>query len=311
MTTTTALDGRIEIRGLARRFGAQHAVRPVELELGPGGVTGLLGPNGSGKSTLLRMLVGLVRPSAGTATVAGVRLAGDGTAVRRRCTYAPGEIGVYGELSGREHLRWLLRGREPRAVERARDLAEALELPVGRRVRGYSHGMKRQLLFAAAMAPDVPVRVLDEPTEGLDPSKRRRVLELLRADAAAGVTILLSSHHLLEVDEVCERLVFLSDGRVIGDESAAALRSRARRLMKLAWPADADPERLEAALRELGAEAVHRHGARFDVRLASADPRAFLRALGERGDLPPPESIQHGLPSLQDLYRELYGVEGV
>ena len=113
-------DRRIVARGLVRRFGDKTAVDGVDLDLGPGGIVGLLGPNGSGKSTLLRMLVGLVRPDRGEVSVGGVTLRGDGTAVRRGCTYAPGEIALCEELSGRQHLAWLLRGRDAESVCRAR-----------------------------------------------------------------------------------------------------------------------------------------------------------------------------------------------
>ena len=102
----------IEIRGLTRSFGDVLAVKPIHAKIGPGGITGLLGPNGSGKSTLMRMLLGLVPADAGTSSIDGVPLEGDGTAVRARTTYSPGEIAVYGEMTAAEHVRWLLRGRE-------------------------------------------------------------------------------------------------------------------------------------------------------------------------------------------------------
>ncbi len=301
----------VEIRGLTRRFGRKVAVHPLDMSLGPGGITGLLGPNGSGKSTLLRMLVGIVRPHGGTATVAGVVLRGDGTAVRRLVAYAPGEIGVYGEMSGREHLRWLSRGRGRAALVRAVELAERLGLPLRQKVRGYSHGMKRQMFFAAALAPRLPVRILDEPTEGLDPSKRREVLEILAEDAACGTTILLSSHHLAEVDRACTRLVFLSEGNLVADELSEDLRRRARRLVRITFDDDHPVEAIESALRRLAIGEVHRRNGSFAVVLAEDDPRPFFDALARSTDLPTPESVSYGEPSLRDLYRDLYGVEGV
>lgn len=300
----------IVARGLTRAFGAKVALRPTDLDLGPGGVIGLLGPNGSGKSTLLRILVGLVRPDAGSAVVAGVPLVGDGTDVRRRCTYAPGELALYGELDGREHLGWLLRGRERAARVRAGAIAEELGLPLRARVRTYSHGMKRQLLFAAALAPDVPVRILDEPTEGLDPTKRGQVLDLLAADARRGTTILLSSHHLGEVDRACDRLVFLSAGAKIADETAESVARRARRLVRVAYAPDADLATVERAFAAMADVKATREGSRFAVTLASEDPRAFLASLATRSELPPPRAVEFGQLSLQELYRELYGVEG-
>jgi ABC-2 type transport system ATP-binding protein len=306
----TAGEHVIRARGIAKSFRGKVALHPIDVELGPGGIAGLLGPNGSGKSTLLRILTGLVRPDSGGANVAGVELEGDGTAIRKRCAYAPGEIALYGEMRAREHLHWLLRGRERASITRATALAGELGLPLEKRVRAYSHGMKRQLLLAAALAPDVPVRILDEATEGLDPSKRSAVLELLIADARRGTTILLSSHHLGEVDRVCDRLVFLNEGRKIADERAAEFRARAQAILRIAFDEGADSAAIQAALAEIDGASVRVEGSRASVRIRGEDPRAFLAAACARRDLPRPRAIEYGSMSLAEIYRELYGVEG-
>jgi len=305
-------DRRIVARGLTRTFGAKVALHPTDLDVGPGGITGLLGPNGSGKSTLLRMLTGLLRPDSGSASVDGVALSGDGTAIRKRCCYAPGEIALYGELRGLEHLNWFLRGRERDARKRAREIADALALPLKKRVQTYSHGMKRQLVFAAALAPRVPVRILDEPSDGLDPNKRSVLIDLLEADAASGTTILLSSHHLDEVDRVCDTFVFINEGKTISVESAAAVAERARRLVRITFAAEngAGP-RLADALARLKSGRATLHGSMALVELDQSDPRAFLAELANLRDLPAPIAIEYGQTSLQDLYRGLYGVEAV
>lgn len=302
--------GRIVVRGLTRRFDGHVALHPLDLDLGPG-ITGLLGPNGSGKSTFLRLLTGLVRPDAGSVSVDGVPLRGDGTRIRRRVTYAPGELHLYGELRAHEQLHWLLRGRGRRARRRALDLAGDLDLPLQDRVRTYSHGMKRQLLFVAALAPDVRVRILDEPTEGLDPTRRGRVLELLEEDAARGTTVLLSSHHLGEVDRSCDRLLFLQGGRLVADETSTSVADRAARLVRIAWPEGIAPERLVAAVSAGPEEVVRCEGTHLAVLLEDPDPRPFLARLATLADLPAPISVEHGRLSLQELYRELYGVEGL
>ncbi len=308
-TAPTVLgDRRIVVHGLTRSFGQRVALEPLELELGPGGVVGLLGPNGSGKSTLLRMLTGLVRPDAGSASVDGEPVVGDGTAVRRRTTYAPGEIALYGDLNAAAHLDWFLRGRGRQAQERARRIAGELGLPLRKKVHTYSHGMKRQLLFAAALAPRVGVRILDEVSEGLDPNKRSVVLDLLDEDAAAGTTILLSSHHLGEVDRACEVFVFLNEGRLVAIERAAELRERASRLVRLSWEGLEQPA-LQRALESLQGVRFQRTGLHAVIELDQADPRPLLAALGARDDLPPPCSVQYGELSLRELYRDLYGVE--
>lgn len=300
--------GVVSARGVTRRFGDHVALHPLDLDLAPG-VTGLLGPNGSGKSTFMRCLVGLVRPDAGAVRIDGVRLQGDGVEVRRRLTFTPGELALYGELTGTEHLRFLVRGRDRAALTTARTVAEELGLPLDRQVRGYSHGMKRQLLFAAAMGPDVPVRILDEPTEGLDPTKRAAVLDILGRDAARGRTILLSSHHLGEVDAACERIAFLDAGRLVALEESAAVHERMARLVRLWWREgvpDGAVEQLEGQARaQVRIEDEH-----LAVTLPGADPRAFLAALAA-ADLPAPSAVEHGRISLSVLYREIYGVEGV
>ena len=119
----------IHASALVRTFGSIRAVSDISLNIAPGTVTGILGPNGSGKSTTLRMLCGLVRPDSGTATVAGAALLGDGTAVRKVSTFAPGEIALYGEMKGGEHLEWLLRGRPQAAIDHSRAIAKQLGLP--------------------------------------------------------------------------------------------------------------------------------------------------------------------------------------
>ena len=309
----------LEARGLTRRFGAITAVDGVDLAVPPGTVTGVLGPNGSGKSTFLRMLIGLVRPHAGSATVAGERLAGDGTAIRRRVTFAPGEIALYGELVADEQLTWLLRGRGRVALDRARALAGELGLPLDKRVHAYSHGMKRQLLFCAALGPAsgpdaatrVPLVILDEPTEGLDPTKRREVLEHIDALRAAGGTVLLSSHHLGEVEAVCDRLVFFHGGRILSDASPDALRARARRSLRIAYGAEAEAAVVEAALVDHPAVAdLAREGALLRLELVDEDPRPFLAAFAGL-DAPAPTRLASGHLSLTDLYRTVYGVSGL
>jgi len=302
--------GTLVVRGLTRRFGAHVALHPLELTVARGTVAGLLGPNGSGKSTLMRMLTGLVRPDAGQAWVDGVALSGDGLAIRRRASYAPGELKLRTELRADHHLDWLLEGRTPLERERARALARTLELPLEKKVRAYSHGMKRQLLFAAALAPELPVRILDEPTEGLDPAKRAQVLELLRADVAAGRTVLLSSHHLAEVHRACAQLVFLDRGRCIANERASAVVERTRRILRLRFAEPQDMALLQERAAGWGAVGVRQREGLVTFELARPDPREFLaRATADRA-FGAPLSIEYGPFSLQELYRDLYGVEG-
>ena len=313
--TAPAADVAISARRVSHRFGDKVALQEhLSLELAKGGsIVGLLGPNGSGKSTLMRLLLGLVPLQKGAVWIDGVPLASDGLAVRRRATYAPGELHLYGELTGARMLAYLVRGRGRSSLKRAKEIAGELGLPLSKRVRGYSHGMKRQLLFAAALAPDVPVRVLDEISEGLDPTKRSEILAMLEEDAASGTTVLLSSHHLGEVDRSCERIVFLNEGRIVADETASEVARHAGRILKLSYSsahaasqvkiaADAGCDGIETC--ETDAESGLR------IRLSSGDPLEALTALAKNGTLEHPTSIEFGRVSLRELYATLYGSEG-
>lgn len=305
----------IEARGLTRRFGDVLAVDGIDLDMRPGTVVGLLGPNGTGKSTLLRLLIGLVRPNAGSATIAGARLVGDGTAVRKRVAFAPGEIALYGEMRASDQLTWLMRGRGRAAEAKAIAMTEILGLPLRKRIHEYSHGMKRQLLFCAAMGPDLPVRILDEPTEGLDPAKRSQVLELIAADAQKGRAILLSSHHLSEVETVCQRILFCYKGRLLADEDPATLRRLAARSGRLDFASETAATMAAQALQGVAcldeSRAVERSV--FVEFVEGQEPFGALASL-EAG-LPKgaerPIGIEFGRLSLTDLYERVYGVRGL
>ncbi len=304
----------IRTTDLTRSYGQHLALQPLSLDLEAGQVLGLIGPNGSGKTTFLRMLVGLVPATAGSVEIDGVRLRGDGKNVRERATFCPGELGFYPELTCRAQLRWCLRGRHRDAEQTAIQIADRLGLPIDQRLRSFSHGMKRQVLFSAAMAPDVPLRILDEPTEGLDPTKRAQVLDIIEEQVEDGRTVLLSSHHLGEIDRVCERMLFLAGGELIGDEVASALAERSRRLLLISWANDRDAERVRPAveaLADLGVKLLRQDGPRFSLELPNDDPRAFLEALLQDHDLPAPHVIEYGKLSLGELYLNLYGVEGL
>ncbi|HIG12709.1 MAG TPA: ABC transporter ATP-binding protein [Planctomycetes bacterium] len=301
--------GCIRVLGLTRSFDGKRALAPLDIDIGPGGIVGLLGPNGSGKSTFLRCLVGLVPPDGGTVRIDGADLVGDGLAIRRRVSYSPGELAVYGELRGEAHLAWLLAGRDAETLGRGRALALEFGLPLKSRLRTYSHGMKRQLYFAAVMAPRVRVRLLDEITEGLDPSKRNRVHELLREDADAGTTILLSSHNLGEVRRVCDSMIFMRAGEVLSKESADAVQRRSRSLLRLTYGAHDDFAAIEQVARASGVRDARRRGGRLTLQLDCEDPRAVLAAVCSASQLPKPQRVEYGELSLEDLYRELYDAE--
>jgi ABC-2 type transport system ATP-binding protein len=210
-----ALGPRVELADVSRWYGNVVAVNGVTFSLGAG-VTGLLGPNGAGKSTLLHMIAGLLHPSDGAVTVDGRPTYGD-PEVFRRVGLVPEREAVFGYLTGREFVRLNadLQGlRAPAAaVERALATVE-LEAAADRLIATYSKGMRQRAKVAAALVHDPAVLVLDEPFNGMDPRQRLHMMDLLRDLAAAGRTILFSSHILEEVERVAERVLVVVAGRL-------------------------------------------------------------------------------------------------
>jgi ABC-2 type transport system ATP-binding protein len=232
-------DSIVVTRGLTKRYGEHTAVDDVSMTVASGEIYGFLGPNGAGKTTTLRMLAGLIRPTEGTAAVAGHR-PGDPAVVRRVGVLIEGP-GFYPYLSGRDNLRVLA---EYRGLGRP-EVDAALER-VGLAGRGedkyrtYSLGMKQRLGVGAALLGSPDLLVLDEPTNGLDPAGMAEMRALITALAAEGHTVLLSSHMLSEVQAICDRVGVISQGRLLTEATVAQLRGGSALVVR------ADP--LEVAL---------------------------------------------------------------
>ena len=216
----------IEANELTKRYGRTTAVDQLSFTVRPGHVTGFLGPNGAGKSTTLRLILGLNRPTAGSVTVAGRRFA-DRPRGLRHVGALLDAADVHGGRTARAHLAVLARSNAlPRGrVEEV--LAEVgLTGAAGRRIRGFSLGMKQRLGIAAALLGDPPVLLFDEPLNGLDPEGVRWVRGLFRRLAAEGRTVLVSSHMMREMENTADRILVIGRGALIADESLAAFAAR-------------------------------------------------------------------------------------
>jgi ABC-2 type transport system ATP-binding protein len=207
----------VAARGLVKKYGELVAVDHVDLTVDPGDVFGYLGPNGAGKTTSLRMLLGLIRPTSGSAQLFGRDPLVDGAkALDGVAGFVEGPR-FYPYLSGRRNLRLLADYDDPVSRSRIDGVLELVELRdrAKDKVGGYSHGMRQRLGIAAALLREPRLLLLDEPTTGLDPAGMRDMRDLVRRLAAEGITIMLSSHLLYEVEELCNRVAIVRQGRVI------------------------------------------------------------------------------------------------
>ena len=246
----------VEVRGLVKRYGELVAVDNVDLTVNTGDVYGYLGPNGAGKTTSLRMMLGLIRPSAGH-----VRLFGRDPAVTVQALQ--GVAGFveaptfYPYLSARRNLELLAAFDGYGARERIDTALDTVELTgrAGDRVGGYSHGMKQRLGIAAALLREPKLLVLDEPATGLDPAGMRDMRLLIRSLAQQGMTVLLSSHLLAEVEDLCDRVAIVRRGRIVYEGEIAQLKRSAGTTYRLRTT---DDERALALCRAHdGVAAVH------------------------------------------------------
>ena len=232
----------IEIEGLTKRFGEVLALDRLELRVEAGEIFGFLGPNGAGKSTTIRLLLDLIRPDAGHATILGRDCQEESLAVRALTGYLPGDLRMYPGLTGDEAAALFARLRGlPVDREHAHALATRLDLDLTLKAAALSKGNRQKLGLLLALIGRPPVLLLDEPTSGLDPLIQHRVWGILREEAAAGTTVFFSSHVMSEVEQVCERVGILRQGRLIALDEIADLKARQLRHVAVRFGDGAPP----------------------------------------------------------------------
>lgn len=245
----------IEAQGLTKRYGKVVAVEGLNLAIEAGEVYGLLGPNGSGKTTTILMLLGLTEPSAGTVRVLGFDPAREPLSLKRQVGYLPDSVGFYGEMTAWENLAYIARlnglpkaeaeRRMGRVLERM-GLAEVADRPVS----AFSRGMRQRLGLAEVLLKEPKVVILDEPTLGLDPEAAQEFLGMIRGLKAEGITVLLSSHLLHQVQAICDRVGLFHKGRLVLEGRVEEL---AQRVLGGAYRIRLEASPLEGLAERLGA----------------------------------------------------------
>jgi ABC-2 type transport system ATP-binding protein len=293
----TASDVAIRIDGLTKRFGAIVAVDDLSLTVPAGDVFGFLGPNGAGKSTTIRLLLGLIRPSAGSAHVFGVP-ASDVRRAHRHLAYVPADVALWPALTGAEILELLGNVGPSLDVDYRRELVERFDLDLGRPGKMYSTGNRQKVALVAAFATRAPLLVFDEPTSGLDPLMEREFRRCVMEARGRGQTIFLSSHQLAEVEAVCDRVAILREGRLVEIDSIADLRRLRRTVVEVAYR-DSKPL-LDNIPGISGIENLNRDRLRFSL---SGPPAPALRALA----LADVTALAMREPTLEEIFLDYYG----
>ena len=291
----------IETEGLSKRYPGDRGILDLDLHVERGEVFGFLGPNGAGKTTTIRMLLDLIRPTAGRAEVLGRDARRDSLAIRRRVGYLPGELSLYGRLTGQETLRYFANLRGGVDWSYVSELSERLDCDLGRRNAELSSGNRRKLGLVQALMHRPELLILDEPTAGLDPLVQHEFSDLMAAARAAGQSVFLSSHVLPEVQRVCDRVAFIREARLIAVESVDDLVGRAVREVAVTFAVEVSGERLANVT---GVTLLSQTGADLRLTVAgSMDP--LIKALGAHEVV----SLTSREPDLEDVFLTYYGEE--
>jgi ABC-2 type transport system ATP-binding protein len=240
----------LQTHKLSKDYGRYRALDQLDLNIACGEICGLLGPNGSGKTTALRILLGFLRPTSGSAVIAGHDCWKDSVAARRHVAYLPGELRLYENMTGRQLITFLGRLRGQSLPGDVNALARRFEIDLERPIAHLSSGMKRKVALLQVLVPQVPLLILDEPTNALDPTMRDELLQQLRRARDEGQTVLFSSHVLAEVEQVCDRVAILQRGRLVHLQKMSELRHSRLVRASFAGPGLPVPETDQFQVRE-------------------------------------------------------------
>lgn len=224
---------------LTKKYGSFLALDRLDLEVVPGEIVGILGPNGSGKSTAIRLMLGFLRPTAGHAAIQGHDCWTDSVNARRHVSYLPGELRLYENMTGAQLIAFLSQLRQHTPSHHLDRLARQFDIDIERPLSQMSSGMKRKVALLQVLLPETSLVILDEPTNTLDPNMRDQLLGQLREASKRGQAVLFSSHVLSEVEQVCDRVAILQQGRLVHWQNMHDLRSGRRVRVELSGPAEA------------------------------------------------------------------------
>jgi ABC-2 type transport system ATP-binding protein len=289
----------IHTDGLTKDYGRGRGIFDLDLEVRGGEAFGFIGPNGAGKSTTIRLLMDLVRPTRGSAAVLGLDSQRDSVGVKRATAYVPGELPEYPNHTGAQILDLFAHLRGGVDAARVSALARRFDLDLGRRYREYSHGNKQKVWLIQGFMFDAQLYILDEPTSGLDPLMQQAFRELVDEARARGATIFLSSHVLPEVQEICDRIAVVHEGRLSQVGTLDELRITNIHHLDATVARDVDRGRLER-LDNLAALQVSDHHVGCNVTGSLESVMAVLQPAGI-------VSLESSEMSLEQLFLSEYG----
>lgn len=287
----------ISVRNMTKFYGKTTGVKNISFEVGEGEIFGFLGPNGAGKTTTIRLLLDLLRPDSGTISIFGKDLKTNSISIRQQIGYLPGEFSTYPHLSGKDFLRFLsgIRQLEEKNLS---GLLERFKLNpgiLGRKTRQYSHGMLQKLGIIQAVLHQPRLLIFDEPTAGLDPLMQEEFYKLVEEQQQRGATVFFSSHHLYEVEKLCQRVAIIRDGEIAGLESIGTLKNKAGNILEILLKEPVNDLQIP------GTELLKRQGNSFILKI-NGELQPVLKTLAEL----PVEDVMISKPDLENVFMNFY-----
>ena len=283
------------------RKNSPPAAKNISFGIEPGEIFGFVGPNGAGKTTTIKMMLNLISPSSGKGEIFGLDIVKDSLKIRREVGFMSSETKLYMNMTGDDLLKFQKRVHGNIDDSLMLELCNQFKVPLNRRIKTYSTGQKQQLALISALAHKSRLLILDEPTNGLDPTRKREFLELIHQRGKNGTAVIISSHVLSEIDSICSTVRFIREGQLLDHKVIQAAQARLSNLVKVSFSEEILPENLKFP----GVEKVNKEGNEFTLHL-SCDGRAIINKLTDL----PLKSLRYRSANLDDLYESLYMENG-
>lgn len=289
----------VDVKELSKQYPGQErpAVDRLSLHIRKGEIFGFVGPNGAGKTTTIKMLLNLAHPDNGGGTIFGFDIFRDSVEIRRNVGFMSGEVRLWGYMRGNELLHFLLSLHGGGDRYKTQELCSLFELPLQRKVKSYSSGQKQMLALIAALGHRSRLLILDEPTKGLDPTRKAQFLDLVEEWREEGGAVIISSHVLSEIERICTRVGFIREGRLIGTDEIEEVRKRLGSIIIAQFAESLGEKELELP----GVRSIRRRGEEFILQV-DEDGRKVIQSLADL----PLTGLRYGRASLDDIYEELY-----
>jgi len=252
---------------LSKRYAGTEdfALKDLDLNIMPGEVYGFLGPNGAGKSTTIRTLMNFIQPTSGSASILGLDIVKDSVDIKKSVGYLAGSVALYPKMTGRQFLKYMSELQPPKKVSYTKDLAKRFDANLNKRIGDLSKGNHQKIGIIQAFMHQPDVLVLDEPTSGLDPLMQEQFYELVKESKQRGAAVFVSSHNLMEVQKMCDRVGFIREGRLVSEQTLSDLAKEATQTFDISFVGDVPLKELKNISKEVNKNSshhvtIHMHG---------------------------------------------------